>query len=550
MLKQLFIKNYALIRELSFSPNNQLNTITGETGAGKSIMLGALGLILGQRADSNALLDADEKCVIEGVFDIHNYNLKDLFTENDLDFLEETTIRREINTSGKSRAFINDTPTTLDVLKELGEQLIDIHSQHDTQFLKKGDIQLGLVDAYAKTNVELEEYKSAFKKHKKLFKELQKLKEAANSSKTDFEYNTHLYNELSELNPKEQEEDLLEKEMVFIDNIELIKTNLITAQQLLDNPDTGANNQIYESTAALKEISSLSEKYSSLFERITSLQYELKDIVTELESENENIEYDQEHAETVKIRYDQLQRLLKKHAKTTASELIEIKTELETQLESVASFDDKLISLEKETTEALAIATQKGEVLSDKRKSFFTKLCTEIQQLVSELGMPDAKFEIDHKKGSPNENGLDEIAFLFSANKGRTPSPLKNAASGGEISRLMFALKHIMADKVALPTVVFDEIDTGISGEIALQMGDMMKKMSKNHQIITITHLPQIASKGHAHFFVYKDKNATQTESNIKELNQEDRILEIAQMIGGKTPSENAFLSARELLGS
>lgn len=550
MLKQLSIKNYALIRNLSFSPNKRLNTITGETGAGKSIMLGALGLILGQRADSNALLDANEKCIIEGVFDIQNYSLNDFFTENDLDFLEETTIRREINTSGKSRAFINDTPTTLDVLKELGEQLIDIHSQHDTQFLKKGDIQLSLIDAYAKTSSELEEYKSAFKKHKKLFKELQKLKEAANSSKTDFEYNSHLYKELCELEPKEGEEDLLEKEMVLIDNIELIKTNLITAQQLLDNPDTGANNPIYEATAALKEISMLSEKYNNLFERITSLQYELKDIATELESENENIEYDQEHAEAVKTRYDQLQRLLKKHFKTTAQELIVIKNELEEQIESVTSFDDNLIALEKDTNEALALVLKKGEALSQKRERFFAPLCTEIQQVVSELGMPDAKFEIDHKKAAPNENGLDEIAFLFSANKGRTPSPLKNAASGGEISRLMFALKHIMADKVALPTVVFDEIDTGISGEIALQMGNMMKKMSNNHQIITITHLPQIASKGHAHFFVYKDQNAAQTESNIKELNQEDRTLEIAQMIGGKTPSENAFLSARELLGS
>ena len=548
MLVELQIQNYALIKALTFKPNQHLNTITGETGAGKSIMLGALGLILGKRADSNALFDQNEKCIIEGVFKINDYKLESFFEENDLDYESETRIRREINTSGKSRAFINDTPTTLDVLKELGEHLIDIHSQHDTQFLKKSNIQLSLIDAFANSLHELNEYKTAFQSYSSKNKEFAKLKESAKSAQADYDYNNHLFEELSKLDPIDGEEESLEKEMEFIDNIELIKTNLFAAQNIFNNEETGAESIVHNGSALIKEIHSLAPQYAQLFERIQNLQIELKDITSEIESENESLEYDETSAEKIKTRYDLLQRLLKKHFFTTAAELIQLKEELAVKVNNVSSLDEQLITLEKEVKEALTLSLEKGGILSKKRKSHFSPLSDEIQGLVEGLGMPESTFVVNHTTVAPTESGIDDINFLFSANKGRTPVELKNSASGGEMSRLMFAIKHILADKVALPTVIFDEIDTGISGEVALQMGEMMKKMAQNHQIITITHLPQIAVKGQTHFFVYKEDNAIQTESNIRELNKDERVQEIAQMIGGKNPSANAFESARELL--
>lgn len=548
MLVELQIQNYALIKALTFKPNKCLNTITGETGAGKSIMLGALGLILGKRADSNALFDQNEKCIIEGLFKINDYKLETFFEENDLDYESETRIRREINTSGKSRAFINDTPTTLDVLKELGEHLIDIHSQHDTQFLKKSNIQLSLIDAFANTFHELNEYKTVFNSYSRKSKELAKLKEMAKSAQADYDYNNHLFEELTSLDPIDGEEESLEKEMEFIDNIELIKTNLFAAQNIFNNEETGAESIVHNGSALIKEIHSLAPQYAQLFERIQNLQIELKDITSEIESENESLEYDESSAEKIKTRYDLLQRLLKKHFFTTAAELIQLKEELAVKVNNVSSLDEQLITLEKEVKETLTLSLEKGDILSKKRKSHFSSLSDEIQGLVEGLGMPESTFVVNHTTVAPTESGIDDINFLFSANKGRTPVELKNSASGGEMSRLMFAIKHILADKVALPTVIFDEIDTGISGEVALQMGEMMKKMAQNHQIITITHLPQIAVKGQTHFFVYKEDNAIQTESNIRELNKDERVQEIAQMIGGKTPSTNAFESARELL--
>lgn len=549
MLKKLQIQNYALIKELTFQPNSRLNTITGETGAGKSIMLGALGLILGKRADTKSLFDDNQKCIIEGVFDIDNYHLESLFEENDLDYQKETIIRREITPAGKSRAFINDTPTTLDVLKDIGNQLIDIHSQHDTQFLKKKDIQLTLIDAFSESFGLLKDYQSTFKAYQKSNKALLDLKASAINSKSELDYNTHLLNELVALTPVEGEEVDIEKEMKLIDNIEVIKTNLFSAQNALNNEDSGSEKGLYEASSHLKEIELLSDNYAQLSERLQNIQHELADIVSEIESENENIEFDQARSEEVKGRYDQLQALLKKHFCSTAKELIDIQSTLKDKVSSTNNLDEKIESLELDTKKLLLKVNDLGQKLSQKRTECFSKLSYEIELIISQLGMPDAVFKITRSEIAPTNTGIDEIKFHFSANKGRTPIELKSAASGGEMSRLMFAIKGIMADKVALPTIIFDEIDTGISGEVAMQMGGLMTKTSKRHQIITITHLPQIAAQGESHFFVFKQDNTTQTESSIRELNQAEREQEIAEMIGGKTPSQTALDSARELLG-
>ncbi len=550
MLQSLQVKNYALIKSLHFSPSEKLNTITGETGAGKSIMLGALGLILGQRADTKSLLDDSEKCIIEGTFNLAAYKIESFFKENDLDYEAISTVRREIAPSGKSRAFINDTPTTLDVLKELGEQLVDIHSQHDTLFLKKNNFQLELIDAFADTTLELSAYQTGFSYYSNLKKELEKVKSSAENFKSELDYNSFLLNELEELNPQVGEEASLEQEMQLIDNAELIKTNLIQSNQLLDNPDTGATNFLYEAITSLKQIQHLSPAYAKLYERLLSSQTEIQDLAQELESENEAIEYDAARAEELKTRYDKLQRLLLKHHVESAQELIAIQDDLAEKVAKVTNLDDHILALEKQVAqtkeEALAFAKQ----LSDKRIASFEALASKIQELVAQLGMPEAKIHIQRNESGLTATGIDDIALLFSANKGIAPVTLKQAASGGEMSRLVFAIKYIMADKMALPTIIFDEIDTGISGEIALQMGKMMQQMAQNHQVIAITHLPQIASKGAMHFYVYKDTTSDKTMSAMRVLDAADRTKELAEMIGGKNPSESAFASARELLGA
>lgn len=550
MLQSLQVKNYALIKSLHFSPSEKLNTITGETGAGKSIMLGALGLILGQRADTKSLLDDSEKCIIEGTFELSAYKIESFFKENDLDYEAISTIRREIAPSGKSRAFINDTPTTLDVLKELGEQLVDIHSQHDTLFLKKNNFQLELIDAFASANPELASYQTIFSTYSKLKKELEKVKNSAESIKSELEYNSFLLKELEELNPQVGEEESLEQEMQLVDNAELIKTNLIQSNQLLDNPESSVSNLLYEAITSLKQIQQLSPSYAKLYERLLSSQAEIQDLAQELESENEAIEYDGARAEELKTRYDRLQRLLLKHHVETAQALINIQDDLAEKVTKVANLDEHIHELEKQLVKTKTEATTLAKKLSEKRIASFDPLSTKIQELVSQLGMPEAKIQVDRTESVLTATGIDDIALLFSANKGIKPVTLKQAASGGEMSRLVFAIKYIMADKMALPTIVFDEIDTGISGEIALQMGKMMQQMAQNHQVIAITHLPQIASKGAMHFYVYKDTSTDKTMSAMRVLDTVDRTKELAEMIGGKTPSESAFASARELLGS
>lgn len=550
MLQSLQVKNYALIKSLHFSPSEKLNTITGETGAGKSIMLGALGLILGQRADTKSLLDDSEKCIIEGTFELSAYKIESFFKENDLDYEAISTIRREIAPSGKSRAFINDTPTTLDVLKELGEQLVDIHSQHDTLFLKKNNFQLELIDAFASANPELASYQTIFSTYSKLKKELEKVKNSAESIKSELEYNSFLLKELEELNPQVGEEESLEQEMQLVDNAELIKTNLIQSNQLLDNPESSVSNLLYEAITSLKQIQQLSPSYAKLYERLLSSQAEIQDLAQELESENEAIEYDGARAEELKTRYDRLQRLLLKHHVETAQALINIQDDLAEKVTKVTNLDEHIHELEKQLVKTKTEATTLAKKLSEKRIASFDPLSTKIQELVSQLGMPEAKIQVDRTESVLTATGIDDIALLFSANKGIKPVTLKQAASGGEMSRLVFAIKYIMADKMALPTIVFDEIDTGISGEIALQMGKMMQQMAQNHQVIAITHLPQIASKGAMHFYVYKDTSTDKTMSAMRVLDTADRTKELAEMIGGKTPSESAFASARELLGS
>lgn len=550
MLKQLQIKNYALIKELTFDPSSDLNTITGETGAGKSIMLGAIGLILGQRADSKALLDETSKCIIEGQFEIGEYQLNTLFDDFDLDYEPTCIIRREIAPTGKSRAFINDTPTTLDVLKEIGQHLLDIHSQHDTLFLKKKDVQLQLVDAYAQTSEALTTYHQHYAAYVATSKKLTELKASADKERGELDYNSFLLKELDELQPIANEETLLKTELDRIENAEDIQQNLSQALQLIETSEINASNILFEAIAALKQIQHLSDDYESLFSRLQSTHLELQDIAKEISNNNDNSDIDFSTAEEIKLRYDSLQRLLTKHHVETAEELLLLQDELSNKVKKVTNIDDEINLLETLEAQQLATALKSGNLLSKLRSASFSSLENEIAVLLHDLGMPEASLKFEHQPIDPQASGIDQIELLFSANKGVAPVTLKQAASGGEMSRLMFAVKFILAQKVALPTIIFDEIDTGISGEIALSMGEMMQKMATHHQVITITHLPQIASKGSTHFYVYKDDREEKTISNIKELGQEERISEIAIMIGGKNPSDNAYSSAKELLGA
>ena len=432
----------------------------------------------------------------------------------------------------------------------MGEQLVDVHSQHDTLFLKKNNFQLELIDAFAGSAAELTSYQTAFLTYFKLKKALKEVQTNAESFRSELDYNSFMLNELQELNPQIGEDTDLEKEMQLIDNSELIKTNLIKGFQIIDDADSGINTLLFEAIAALKQIQQLSPNYAKLYERLLGGQAELQDIAQELESENEAIEYDAARADELKTRFDKLQRLLLKHGVETAEALIAIQDDLEQKVSKVTNLDDHILALQKQVDTAFEETTRLATVLSTKRQSIFSALSNKIQELVGQLGMPEAKVEIRLTETEPTNTGIDEVSILFSANKGIQPVTLKQAASGGEMSRLMFAIKYIMADKIALPTIIFDEIDTGISGEIALQMGEMMRKMALNHQVIAITHLPQIASKGDVHFYVYKDTTSDKTISAMRILDTNERIKELAEMIGGKTPSESAYASARELLGA
>jgi DNA repair protein RecN (Recombination protein N) len=548
MLTNLLIKNYALIQHLEIHPEAELNIITGETGAGKSIMLGAVGLLTGNRADSKVLFDEDEKCVIEGTFDISQYDLKPVFEEEELDYEPVCLIRREISPTGKSRAFINDTPVTLEVLKRIGNFLMDIHSQHDTLLLGSNTYQLQVIDLYAQNKGLLQQYQDSYRNYRKLKKAYDQLVTESSEIKKEADFNNYLLEELQAAKLQEGEQESMESELEVLENAEEIKTKLNQVVTCLGESDHAILQQLHISNHTLSQLSRYSEHYQKLQERTESCLIELKDIYEEVAKAESIVEFDPQKTDAVKERLSMIYQLQKKHNVASIGDLLSIQTNLEAKATKSMNLDEEIAEAKTAAQEAEKTMLSHAKALSESRKAVFDKMTTEVESLLKEVGMPNSSIQIEWKAIDPSTSGIDEINLLFSANKGIKPQQLKNVASGGEFSRLMFCIKYVLADKTALPTIVFDEIDTGISGEIALKMVSMMKTMAKNHQVISISHLPQIAAKGDAHYFVYKDNSSAKTQSKIKKLSQEERITEIAKMIGGEKPSTIAFENAKELL--
>lgn len=548
MLKVLTIKNYALIKHLELEPSAHLNVVTGETGAGKSIMLGAIGLLMGNRADTKVLWNEDDKCVIEGTFNIKTYKLKSVFKAEDLDYDDQTVIRREISPGGKSRAFINDTPVTLDVMRKIGNSLMDIHSQHETLQLGNQSFQLHLIDSYAENETLIDNYQAAWRGYIDTRKALEILTAQADTLRQEADYTNFQLDELVKAALEENEQEKLESELRIMEHAEEIKNRFNTILNLLSNSELSTQNSVAEIRTQFQNISSYSAAYESLFKRFESLRIELDDIANEVAHEESKIEFDPERAEWIKERLSIIYRLLKKHRTNTVTELLAFQESLQEKANLTTNLDQELANSKAAFTtaekEIRTLATQ----LSETRKKAFEPLRRQLTKLLKALGIPDATLGIEMQVTEPTPTGTDKIEILFSANKGITPKPLAQVASGGEFSRVMFCIKYVMAEKSAMPTLVLDEIDNGVSGEIALQLGSLMKEMSKRHQLITISHLPQIAAKGDRHYFVFKDNSSQKTISNIKLLNDLERVEEIAKMIGGAKPSKVALENAQELL--
>jgi DNA repair protein RecN (Recombination protein N) len=548
MLKHLTIKNYALIRHLELEPSAHLNVITGETGAGKSIMLGAIGLLMGNRAETKVLWDENEKCVTEGIFNIKDYKLKSFFKSEDLDYDDNTVIRREISPGGKSRAFINDTPVTLEVMKRVGSLLMDIHSQHETLLLGNQTFQLKLIDAYAENQSLLEQYAEHWSEYLKAKKSYETLTSEAETLRQEGDYIRFQLDELTKANFEAHEQEALESELKIMEHAEEIKSRFQSVLDLLSRSEYASRSSLSEARGHLQSISSYADKYTSLFQRIESLVIEMDDLLSEIENEEEGIEFDPERSEFVKERLSVLYRLLKKHRAADLTELLVIQENLR-EKDSITSNVDEALAKAKDIYDAAdkKVRTLAAKI-SDTRKKTLKPLSSQLVKLLQEVGIPNATLQVDVQNTEPSYTGIDKIDILFSANKGIAPRPLAQVASGGEFSRLMFCIKYVMAEKTAMPTLILDEIDSGVSGEVAIKLGNLMKTMSKTHQLIAISHLPQVAAKGDAHYFVYKDNSAAKTISSIRELKKEERVEEIAKMIGGEKPSKIALQNAQELL--
>jgi DNA repair protein RecN (Recombination protein N) len=548
MLKHLTIKNYALIRHLELKPSEHLNVITGETGAGKSIMLGAIGLLMGNRADSKVLWDENEKCITEGVFSIGPYNLKAFFKEEDLDYDESTVIRREISPGGKSRAFINDTPVTLEVLKRLGSQLMDVHSQHETLLLGSQAFQLKLIDAYGGNQSLLNQYKEVWQDYLMAREAYESLQQQANVLRQEADYVNFQLEELVKAGFEDGEQEKLESELKIMEHAEDIKSRFNTILELLTRSELASRNALGEARNHLQAVSGFSQAYEKLHGRLESLVIELDDILQEIESEEAAIEFDAGRAETLKERLDLLYRLMKKHRLNSVAELMTLQEELQRKSNLTTNLDEELAKSRSAYERAGQGLNKTAELLTRARQKTVEPLCRDIIRLLKLLGIPEGALKIEHEKTTPTSSGADKIELLFSANKGIAPRQLVQVASGGEFSRLMFCIKYVMAEKTEMPTLVLDEIDSGVSGEIAIKLGKLMKTMAARHQLIAISHLPQIAAKADTHYFVYKDNSSAKTISTIKLLDEAQRVEEIAKMIGGDKPSKVALENAKELL--
>ena len=549
MLTSLSIKNYALIDNLSVNFNNGLSIITGETGAGKSILLGGLSLVLGKRADLSSVKNKSEKCIIEAVFDIASYNLKQVFLDQDLDYEPQTIIRREILPSGKSRAFVNDTPVNLDALQVLNSYLIDIHSQHQTLELTNNQFQFKVIDALAKNDDLLLDYINNLNQFRDFNKELNDLKNFQSEAIKEQDYNLFLLKELEEANLVKGELKLLEEEYETLNNVEEIKEKLSQANQLLNDEQLGILSSLTELKNTIQNISNFSPNYLELFNRINSSLIELDDVFIEVENSQDQLNADPNRLEQVNSKLQILHNLFQKHNTNTIDELISAKKDLSHKVMVTENLDADISELETKINQVKNKVTDLANEIHKKRKKAIPDLVKQLHEILGNLGIPNAQFKLElNQKDEFFNNGCDELSFLFSANKGAILNELKKTASGGELSRIMLAIKYILSKHIQLPTIMFDEIDSGVSGEISNMMAEIMKKMSKSMQVFTITHLPQIAAKGDVHFKVFKEDIDDMTYTKLVRLNQDERIVEIAQMLGGDKMTDSAVVHAKSLL--
>jgi len=549
MLSKLQIKNYALIDALDIEFDRKLNIITGETGAGKSIIMGALGLILGNRAESKHFFDESSKCIIEGHFEVAQYDLSDLFSQLDLDYEDTTIIRRELHADGKSRAFVNDTPVTLQTLKTLGERLIDIHSQHATLQINTESFQLLVLDTVAQQQALLKEYKSTYQSYKKTIASLEALEEELAKSRAEYDFNQFVFNELEQANLQADEQGTLEAEQNQLENAEEIKRHFHGAASLMQSEEVNVLDGLKSVLSFVQNGTKYLPSAEALQERLQSSLIELKDIAAELEQVADGVTMDEERLNIVNDRLSVLYSLQKKHRVDKIQDLLQLQEELEQKLQASDSQEEQIevlkVTIEKLRNSLTALADQ----ITANRTQVKQTIEQEVQDVLSKVGMPNAQLQIELKKKEDfKSTGQDEVAFLFSANKGQTLQPIHKVASGGELSRVMLAIKSLVAKSSSLPTIIFDEIDTGISGEVALRVGEIMEQLAEHMQVISITHLPQIASQGTAHFKVYKEDLGEKTKSNIVLLKKEERVLEIAQMLSGANPEATAIKHAEEML--
>ena len=550
MLKHLYIKNFTLIDELDIELYQGFSVITGETGAGKSIILGALGLLLGQRADSKAIKQGAEKCVIEAHFDLSRYGMTDFFEENEIEYdAADCIVRRELTASGKSRAFINDTPVQLSLLKELGEQLVDIHSQHQNLLLNKQDFQLNVVDIIAGDEKELQLYQQAYTQYHATEKELSALKESIEQNRQNADFLQFQFEELTQANLAGGEQEELEQKSETMSHSEEIKSALYEADNALSAEQTGVVESLRTALSAIRQIEKVLPDADELVERLDSSYIELKDIAQEISSQMEHVDFDPAELDAINNRLDKLYDLEKKYHVETVEELIAKCDELKIQLGRIENSDEALAELQQKLAAQLAQAQKAAEALTKLRTKAAKQIEKEMQGRLMPLGMPNVKFSIEMTQEPLNVSGQDKVAFLFSANTSTPLQPISQVASGGEIARVMLSLKAMISGAVKLPTIIFDEIDTGVSGKTAEKMAEIMQEMGHHErQVISITHLPQIAALGSAHYKVEKEETAKGTISRMRKLSDDERVLEIAQMLSGSNVSEAAISNAKQLL--
>lgn len=551
MLKNLYISNFALIEEMEVSFPGNLTVITGETGAGKSIFLEALSLALGNRADLSSLQNKNKKCIVEAEFNVDGLDLSEFFEEHDLDVDATILLRREISTDGKSRSFLNDTPVSLNALKVLSQKLIDIHSQHQTLLLNQTNFQLELLDAFAGNLKDFADYKSEFGKLNKLKNVLKNLKEQEAQAKKDLDYYQFLFHELQDADIKTNGLKLIEEESLALENAETIKSTLLNAANSLNGGETNILSLLGLVKQNLNSLSKYGNNYAVFFERLNSIYIDLKDLTSELDNAEADVQSDAAKLEEVNLKLDKLNRLLKKHNVKSESELLEIKEDLEKKLTQFESIESEINTTQKQIDVLLAACKKLAKQISETRLNAISEIETQVKISLADLSMQNANFKIEiNQTNELTANGIDQVKFLFSANKGSGLNELHKVASGGELSRLMLCLKALLASRKKLPSIIFDEIDTGVSGDVADKIGNILFKMGESMQVVAITHLPQMASKGNHHLFVYKNDDNAKTTSYIKELTAEERINEIAKMLSTGKPTQTALKNAKELLNA